>query len=159
MSDKQCNMDRVLLEEYADDMLNQVEKILVEQHIKSCSCCRKQLTEMKLLFWEIGNLAKHPIDYPDDLKELGIKLISASPAKASVVRDTIGNMLTSQKRAWSGISGFLKSIPLPGKTRIRETAITNHSSTAFASKLSGRIKLAGRNMIKRQLAHLVGGVK
>lgn len=158
MTNTQCAMDRVLLEEYADGMLNQVERILVEEHVKSCQHCRKQLTELKLLFWEIGSLAKQRIDYPDMLNELGMRLTANSPAKQSIVRNTLGNLLTSQKKVWSGVFGFVRSVPLLGQARSAEQR-SNIRNNTLTERLAGKIKLAGRNMVKKQLAHLFGGAK
>ncbi len=50
-----CKLDRVLLQDLLEDIIDPVEKLVVEEHLKICKECRKELTELKLLFWDLNN--------------------------------------------------------------------------------------------------------
>ena len=58
---------RELLNDYLDDQLSSLEKMLVEEHITSCSACRRELNQLKLLDWELRH--QPGIDLPPELAD------------------------------------------------------------------------------------------
>lgn len=56
---------RELLNDYLDDQLSPLEKMLVEEHISSCTACRQELNQLKLLDWELYH--QPDIELPPEL--------------------------------------------------------------------------------------------
>ncbi len=72
-----CNkMDTTLLQDYIDETIEPLEKIFVESHLKTCKECRRELSELKLMFWELGDKGNYEIEYPKELDAMGSNLIS-----------------------------------------------------------------------------------
>ena len=156
--EKICSLDRVLLEEYVDGMLNEIERLLVEEHIKSCDSCRKQLTEMKLLFWEIESISDRPIAFPDELGLLADKLMATVKTKPDTVFKKVSNVFATQKRVTLAALGFSKSLPLARETKTVVKKTLQTSSTLFA-RLTENLKISGKKLLKRRLTSLLGGTK
>ena len=105
-----CQMDRVLLEDYVDGLLSKLERLLVEEHIRSCACCRKQLTEMKLLFWEIDSIARQEIHLPKELHSIREALVKrmGKPGFLEKTREII----KKPAQVASSVLDFVPRVPL-----------------------------------------------
>jgi hypothetical protein len=64
---KQCDEIKVLLPEYIDGMLDENSSVLVEDHLKSCSSCKKYFEELQSFLGEI-NVAQE-VEIPEGMKE------------------------------------------------------------------------------------------
>ena len=62
-----CNMDEYYLYAYDDGTIDPLEKIFVEEHLKHCSKCRKQLEIIKSIE---KNLSMIQFPVPDRLSEI-----------------------------------------------------------------------------------------
>lgn len=69
-------IDDLLLQDYLDETIDPVEKIFVEKHLSICKECRRELTELKLLFWDLDNKSNYQIEYPEKLDTFGADLIN-----------------------------------------------------------------------------------
>jgi predicted anti-sigma-YlaC factor YlaD len=63
----ECNIDKYLLYEYMDKTIDPLERIFLEQHLKTCTGCRKDLTQMKLLLWEMDEIKESEMEVPSDI--------------------------------------------------------------------------------------------
>lgn len=63
----ECKIDKYLLYEYLDKTIDPLERIFLEQHIKECTHCRKDITQMKLLLWEMDEIKESEIEIPSDI--------------------------------------------------------------------------------------------
>jgi len=63
-----CQFDEMLLYEYLDDLLENEEKLQVERHLSACPSCRKKLSEIKLLFYELDNMDQ--VALPDEVSQI-----------------------------------------------------------------------------------------
>jgi hypothetical protein len=70
-----CKIDNDLLQKYLDNDLEKIEKIILDEHIKTCAHCKKELTELKLLMFEINSLIEESINYPKELDYLTDSII------------------------------------------------------------------------------------
>jgi len=52
-----------MLQLYIDSELNSLEKLLLEEHLKDCASCRKELNRLKILDWDFNSIAEK-IDIP-----------------------------------------------------------------------------------------------
>ncbi len=48
-----CEINRELLHEYLDRELNVLEAELLEEHLKTCPECRRELNQLKILDWDL----------------------------------------------------------------------------------------------------------
>jgi len=69
-----CNFDEMLLYEYLDDLLEADEKILVTNHLSVCPECRRKLAEIKLLFYELEQVAD--VEVPDAVDAIREHIVS-----------------------------------------------------------------------------------
>jgi len=47
-----CDLNKELLQEYMDRELNILETQLLEEHLKTCPECRRELNQLKILDWD-----------------------------------------------------------------------------------------------------------
>jgi len=62
-----CKLDKFLLQDLLEGIIDPLEKLFVEEHLKTCKECRKELTELKLLFWDLTDKSNYEIDFPAEL--------------------------------------------------------------------------------------------
>jgi hypothetical protein len=62
-----CRMETWLLEDYAEGVLGLAETTILEAHLRVCDACRQELTHIKLLFWELENLRREPVEIPAEV--------------------------------------------------------------------------------------------
>lgn len=68
-------MDALLLQDFLEETIDPLEKIFVESHLNTCKECRRELSELKLMFWELNNKGNYDIEYPKELDTMGTQLI------------------------------------------------------------------------------------
>jgi len=68
-------MDDLLLQDFLEETIDPLEKIFVENHLNICKECRREVSELKLMFWELGNKGNFEIEYPKELDTMGTQLI------------------------------------------------------------------------------------
>lgn len=97
-----CDFKQELLHEYIDGELNALETMLLEEHLKECPACRRELNQLKILDWNmrfadriippnnrLENLRKSTIDYcfTEFLPgENGNKISDAYKAQANAIK-------------------------------------------------------------------------
>ncbi|MDD4563230.1 MAG: zf-HC2 domain-containing protein [Syntrophomonadaceae bacterium] len=59
-----CEGHPELLQQYIDNELNEVETLLLEDHLRNCSSCRRELNQLILVDWQLHRLKQH-IEIPD----------------------------------------------------------------------------------------------
>ncbi len=96
-------MDGALLQDYLEGTIDPVEKLFAEAHLNTCKDCRRELSELKLMFWELGDKNNYRVDFPEELDEMGATLIvkvlgekEKSPAR-KLVDIQVGNFKASAK--------------------------------------------------------------
>lgn len=67
-----CRMDLNLLQDYIDGSIGSLEKLVLEEHLRVCPDCRKELNRLKLLDWDLKNyfVEEAAIPVPDELAVL-----------------------------------------------------------------------------------------
>ncbi|GEM_PF-3666841 len=160
----QCQMDRVLLEEYVEGLSDRLEKILVEEHIKKCTCCRNEITELKLLSWELRNLAEQKVEYPEELENLCESLIDSVCQKPYSLRYRMKAANKVSKNVLSSMLGFTRTLPFSGQARklgqilVRRNEKTRRKKrtlTGLAMNLvRGRSKKGSPGVLRKMLGGL-----
>jgi len=63
-----CKFDAALLHDYLEGTIDDLDRIFVEEHIKVCKKCKRELTMLKLLFWELNEINDDEIALPIELE-------------------------------------------------------------------------------------------
>jgi hypothetical protein len=104
-----CKLDRVLLQDLLEDIIDPVEKLVVEEHLKICKECRKELTELKLLFWDLNNKSNYEITLPAEVDQIKDAILERAAGKVS--QSTTKIILNIQRRNVRASGIFLDYVP------------------------------------------------
>ncbi len=66
----ECKLDVTLLQDLLEGVIDPIEKLFVEEHLKTCKQCRKELAELKLLFWDLNDKANYDTSLPTELEHI-----------------------------------------------------------------------------------------
>lgn len=104
----ECSVGSYMIQMYIEGTIDPLEKIFVEEHLKVCKNCRKELTRLKLLYFELDNLDE-PSEVPDELEQVRNMVLDS-------IFDTgnkygVKKFIKQQKKALSLASGFADFIP------------------------------------------------
>lgn len=104
-----CKFDKFLLQDLLDGVIDPVEKIFLEEHLKVCKECRKEMTALKLLFWDLDNKDNYDVEIPQELDLIKDAVLRRSVGKA---QKNIAGMVIEQQRETLKISSkFLEYVP------------------------------------------------
>jgi hypothetical protein len=92
-------MDASLLQDLLDNTIDPLEKIFVESHLTICKECRRELSELKLMLWELNNKSNYDTEIPKELDTLGDKLINdfLGMEQKSIIRQAIDMQVNAIK--------------------------------------------------------------
>ncbi|KPU44741.1 hypothetical protein OXPF_18270 [Oxobacter pfennigii] len=137
-----CKMDYEYLQGYLDDTLNPVEKIIVKEHINTCSSCKKELIEMKLLMWELDEFMLSEIEVPKEAALIR-KKITEECTKSK--RFSVKDLLSVQKNIRKHSTIFLNYVP-GFKTGVSLAQKTAKKAPAFVYKTLTGMYAGGRKL-------------
>ena len=106
-----CSFDQNLLQDYLENTIEPLEKIILIEHLKVCKKCRQELTELKLLYWEFNSLPD--IDLPEEVqsvKEAVMNTIAEEQINGNN-KYSFKNYISTQSGALESASIFLRFIP------------------------------------------------
>lgn len=108
---------RELLNDYLDDQLSSLEKMLVEEHLMSCGACRRELNQLKLLDWELRH--QPGIELPLELAGCRIAAIKDYMMAIENGRDNsrVRDFLQLQLTIVSKTSSFISLNPVNRKVK------------------------------------------
>ncbi|OPX45400.1 hypothetical protein CLHUN_07700 [Ruminiclostridium hungatei] len=96
-------MDKALLQDYLEGIVDPLLKLFIEEHLSICKTCRRELSELKLMFWELGNKNNYALEYPEELEGMAEGLIDkalgreqTSPAR-QIINMQLNNIKMSRK--------------------------------------------------------------
>jgi hypothetical protein len=110
-----CKMETWLLEDYAEGILGIAETTILEAHLHVCNACRQELTHIKLLFWELENLRRDPVEIPAEVESLETAILGEwlhgreswirhAGTRANLVVRQAGSQIDSALRQTGGIA-------------------------------------------------------
>lgn len=105
-----CQFDEFLLHEYLDGTIGPLEKIFLEEHLQQCRACRKELTSLKLVMWELEGLADE-VEVPADLEVLRDGVLDVLMADEQTKPFGLADFLAVQKNIWRQAGSFLDCVP------------------------------------------------
>lgn len=66
-----CQTDKNLLQDYIDGEMEDLAKVLLEEHLRSCGECRRELNRLKIMDWDLKHyFAGEKITVPRELVSL-----------------------------------------------------------------------------------------
>ena len=146
-------METWLLEDYAEGLLDVAETTLLEAHLAVCPDCRRELSHIKLLFWELESLRREPVPVPDALKGAEAAILDAWLSDKETWLQQAGYRLKSTARE---TAARIPKIPqIPGADRVAEAA---GEASVRALKWAGKKALKRTKGLSKVLrARLAGG--
>lgn len=138
----------VLIQQYVDREINPLEKMMLEEHLRSCRTCRRELNQLKLLDWELKH--QPAVELPPELAAYRMAALENHFAagepqrKSSVARD----LSRLQLRVFYHASSFIGYNP-----------VNRTLGRMFKHSFSLLGKAAGASMKKRNplLARIIPG--
>ncbi|MEA1962072.1 MAG: zf-HC2 domain-containing protein [Bacillota bacterium] len=126
-----CNIDDDLLQSYIDHDLNEVEKLLFEEHLKGCNDCRRKLNQLKLVDWELFH--QPLIEVPEQLADIREKALNKCFEELEIEETNFGirDVMSVQAATVKGAAQFVRYIP--GQAVIR--LISEEVMEAYQPKL------------------------
>ena len=70
-------VDASLLQEYLESTIDPLEKIFVENHLKICNKFRMELSELKLLLYDLDDKSNYVIEIPAELETMRDDIIDS----------------------------------------------------------------------------------
>ncbi len=132
----ECRFDIDLILEYVEGTIEPLEKIFVEEHLKVCRKCRKELNQFKLLYFELENL-EEPKEVPEELEGIRntvLDNIFDVPSKYGVK-----DFVRQQKNSMALASEFVDF--LPGKSMLEKGLKTTGTVIGTATKKGAKYGL------------------
>ena len=113
-----CKFDTALLHDYLEGTIDDLDRIFVDEHIKVCKKCKKELTMLKLLFWELNEIDTDEIELPAEMESIREKAID------NIMVDDNSNfsvrkILEFQKKSLENSSIYMNF--LPGKKFLKKS--------------------------------------
>lgn len=105
----ECKLDVTLLQDLLEGMIDPIEKLFVEEHLKSCKKCRKELAELKLLFWDLNDKTNYDINIPVELDQIKDSLLQEFAVKPT--KNTTEIVLDVQRKNARAAGMFLGYVP------------------------------------------------
>lgn len=105
-----CNkIDASLLQDLIDETIDPLEKIFIESHLNTCKECRRELSELKLMFWELNSKSNYEVEYPKELDTMGAYIIDSSLGEKS--KGTSRKVIDMQVNTIKMSGRFLEYMP------------------------------------------------
>lgn len=139
-----CKLDPDLLQDYLDGAIEPLEKLVLDEHLKVCRECRKMLTELKLLFWELEDLDQ--LEIPPEVSLIHEKVEKTLGQKVESENFNMGDLLNIQKNILDAQGKFIAYIPglKTSVSYLRKSAV-KASSRLYrncSSLVKARVKMA-----------------
>jgi hypothetical protein len=92
-----CDINIDTLQDYLEGTIDPLERIFLETHITTCKLCRRELSELKLLFWDLSDKSNYETEFPVELDNLRDELVESITGKTTsaagrIIDKQISNM-------------------------------------------------------------------
>ena len=133
-----------LLQPYLDHDIEPLEKILLEEHLMSCSKCRAELNQMILLDWELNHpqQIKVPAELSRRRKEVIKKQLSLETAEGNEFE--VKDVWRLQLKIFTLAAGFMNKNPVNRAINRSIKGSLTRLAKAGGGSLKKRNSLLGR---------------
>lgn len=104
-----CKLDQLLLQDLLEGVIDPLEQLFVEEHLKVCKECRKELSELKLLFWDLNDKANYDITLPPELDVLKDPILER--VVGTVSKSPTQLIIDIQRKNVKALGTFLNHVP------------------------------------------------
>jgi hypothetical protein len=125
----ECRFDTDLIQMYLDKTIEPLEKLFVEEHLRVCKKCRKELTLFKLLHFELDNLEETE-EVPEELENVRNAVLDNIFDASS--KYGLKEFINQQKKSIALASEFTEYVP--GKRAVEKGLKATGSLIGKASK-------------------------
>lgn len=142
--------NEIELQEYLEGNLQSLEKVIMEEHLKTCSNCKSELLALKLLQWELNEIKKAKPEIPAEVSKVrGMVLNELFEGNQDTME--LAKILHLQRNNFANASTFVKFIPgvQTGQHYLRQ-GLNKAPSAAFS--LSGSVLKSGFKMLQARLS-------
>jgi hypothetical protein len=125
-----CSIDTEYIQKYIEGTLDPLEDIIIQEHIRNCPDCKKELNEMKLLLWELAHIEGMEIDVPAEAAGIRINVL----ANLDTISKRVGlkDLISLQKHVYKSSVKYLSFIPgLTGSAKLLQKGIKKAPSTIY----------------------------
>lgn len=105
----ECKLDVTLLQDLLEGIIDPIDKLFVEEHLRSCKKCRKELAELKLLFWDLNDKTNYDISIPVELDKIKDSLLQEFAVKP--IKNTTEIVLDVHRKNAKVAGIFLSYVP------------------------------------------------
>lgn len=142
----ECNLDGALLQDLLEGTLDPLEKLIVEEHLKTCRKCRKEVNEWKLLFWDLNDKTNYELALPAGLNQIKNSLLgefTAAPANKPA-KSTTAKILGIGRQNARAVGMFLDYLPgiKTGNELVKKGVRAAPSAIGKASKALAKRRLS-----------------
>jgi len=143
-------ISEIQLQEYLEGNVQSLEKVIIEEHLKTCSNCKSELLALKLLLWELNEIKKAKPEIPAEVSKVRGRVLNEL---FEGNQDTLelAEILHLQRNNFANASTFVKFIPgvKTGQHYLKQ-GLNRAPSAAFS--LSGSILKSGFKMLQARLS-------
>jgi hypothetical protein len=120
------------LQEYLDNYLQPLEKLVVEEHLESCEKCRSELVALQLLFWQLADIKNQALDIPPEMAKVRESTLNKLLISNQEVMDA-AKIYKLHKNNLTNASSWVKFVPgvRAGESYLKK-GINKAPSAAFA---------------------------
>ena len=134
-----CRMETWLLEDYAEGVLGVAETAILEAHLNVCVDCRRELSHIKLLFWELESMRRESIEIPAEIRTMEKEILDSwLSGKETWLQQTRSQLAAATKMAAGRLPALPRISRIPGA---RVAAGFAGRTSAKTAKWLGRIVL------------------
>jgi anti-sigma factor RsiW len=105
-----CTVEYDLLNDFAEDRLDELSALILEEHIKTCKECWETVAEINALNYLLSEIKREEILFPHELKEIKNTVLSKLKSEKSVLL----NIRIATSRIISGrekVNDYINSYP------------------------------------------------
>ena len=111
------NCFKELLQPYIDGQLGELDRILLEEHLKYCFSCQRELNQYIVLDWHLKGI-KEKIPVPEELSQLRAEAIDHYFKEMDLEGNiTVSDIVKIQYTAWKNV--FNGAYYMPGRKVIQ----------------------------------------
>lgn len=130
-----CSLNQDYLQMYIDNQLDNLEIIVLEEHLKTCKSCLRELNKLKVLDWDLRRMPEPEV--PEELEALREKLVAqyVVPQQSEDAEENKYSNTDYLKLQYSNIKHTIKFVNyLPGSKVVKGLTSAGYNKAAEKSK-------------------------
>lgn len=143
-------ISEIELQEYLEGNLHSLKKVIIEEHLRTCSNCKSELLALKFLLCELNEIKKAKPEIPAEISKVRATVLNELFEDN---QDTmkLAEILHLQKNNFAHASTFIKFIPgvKTGQHYLRQ-GLNKAPSAVFS--LSGSVLKGGLKILQARLS-------